>query len=117
MITHHYDKIDIEIKQKIYTTCSIFGKKDALRVCTIFIFTYYYFPITNIIAYSFKYSICFISIIPSFYYVRQFRKGNVNNAYYIIIIILIINLASYSISLYISYPNVGDGSKSYNKNS
>lgn len=114
-VIHHYNRIELETKQKLYTTVSILGKKDSLRVFTIFIFAYLFFPITNCIAYSFKYLICFFTMIPSIYCIRQFRRGNINKAYYSLILVLFINLFTYAISLYFSVPNVGDGSNMKDK--
>lgn len=50
----NYGNIDTEIAQKLYTTSTIIGKNDTYRIFVILIFSHYYFPLVNGIAYSLK---------------------------------------------------------------
>ena len=105
----NYKNIDIETKQKLYTTSAVVGKKDSLRVFVILLYAHYYFPIVNGIAYSIKYWISFFSLLPMFYCIDSFKKEQFCKVYFYFYIILIINLLTYIIALFLSAPNVGNG--------
>ena len=110
-VVQGYNNIDIESKQKLYTTGVVIGKFDSFRIIVILIFAQFYFSLINGIAYSFKYWLGFTTIIPVISCVKAFREKKFHKGFVFLIISSFWNLGCYVLALYLSAPNVGDGSE------